>query len=236
MQWYYLSQSHERIAASEEQLPLLASRGTLRATTMLWRRGMSGWRPCGEVKPELFTASVDRDSDHPHPAADAMAVRGAVAGMARTLAGYAVWLRVTGVICLVASLAVMVVVCQAGWHTYDRGLTFIAEHLPWHASIAEKGHTTIYTWVHFTMLLAAGFVLSALGVLLLRAASRVVLARDTASEPLLGRALQSIGSWFALVVVWVLLNLVFWLSLTVWLGWDKAWEKESVLAVPAVSV
>src|SRR5688572_2702038 len=92
MQWYYLSESYERIPVSEAQFAALAARGILRPATPVWRKGMADWTACGEVKPEIFTASVARTSDEHHPVTDSAAVRGTIIGLSRALAGYRPWL------------------------------------------------------------------------------------------------------------------------------------------------
>ena len=115
MQWYYLSDSHERIAVSEAQFTSLAAGGVLRPATPVWRKGMADWAACGEVKPEVFAAGVSRDSDERHPITDNAAVRGTVIGLARTLAGYNVWLRIFGVLMLIFAVAEMALL---GWETW----------------------------------------------------------------------------------------------------------------------
>jgi GYF domain 2 len=237
MQWYYLSDTHERIAASEEQFPLLVSRGVVRATTMIWRRGMSGWSSCGQIKPELFSAALAGGVAQNHPAADAIAVRGTVTGLARTLAGYAVWFRIAGVLCLMLCLSVMTALAQAGFVTYDRGVRFLFDYLPWSQKMAEMDAVNIYFWAHFAVAVIGAFILCMLGVLLLRAASRAIQARETGSEAILTAALRNAGAWFVTAVVWVLFNALCWGALTLWMEWDNVWKKdESKPAAPAVAV
>lgn len=57
MSWYYANEKDEQIAASEEELQRLASRGELRSDALIWREGMRDWEAAARVKPEWFTPS-----------------------------------------------------------------------------------------------------------------------------------------------------------------------------------
>jgi len=222
MQWYYLSDSHERIAISEAQFIPLALRGVLRPATPVWRKGLPDWAACGEVKPEIFTATVARDSDERHPVTDNAALRGTVTGLARTLADYRVWMRIAGCLLLAAALLLL---AGAGWQIWlliEGRAESIHRWLPFHGELEKRA---LLDWSGYALigLETVSAVLSAAsGWLLFRSASDSLAARETGSEPRVHSAVRSAGRSLIITVIWSVILLLAALGLTLWLGWETA--------------
>ncbi len=233
MDWHYLSDTHERIAVHEAQLAPLAARGVLRPATPVWRKGMGDWAACGEVKPEIFTAAVSGGDDHPHSGATAAVMQGTVMGLARTLAGYNVWLRILGIALLVSAVLMAVSEVWTIW---------------WLANADEADWNVLYSAIHRVsipksavwaivafqglLLLLTGWA----GWMLLLAAGRAKRAAQSGSEPVLAQAVRDTGRYFILSVVILLTGIVFWTAMVLWLGWDVAWPGESKPAERVISV
>jgi len=222
MQWYYLSDSHERIAISEAQFVPLAARGVLRPATPVWRKGMADWLACGEVKPEIFTAAVARDSDERHPVTDIAAVRGTVIGFSRTLADYRVWMRIAGGLLLAAALLILAGIGWQAWLIIDERAEAIHRWLPFREVLEKRA---LLDWSVFVLigLEAVTAILGAwAGGLLMHSASRALAARETGSEPGLHTALRSAGRSLVIGIVWMVCVILAALGLALWLGWDNA--------------
>jgi len=233
MDWYYLSDSHERIAVSEAQLAPLAARGVLRPATPVWRKGMGDWAACGEVKPEIFTAAVSGGDEQRHSGAASAVMQGTVIGLARTLAGYNVWLRILGIALLLSALSLTLSSAASLWwalHADEADWADLFSHLPqvsvpksavW-AAIGMQGVSILLTgWTGWVLLLAAG---------------RAKRAAQSGSEPVLAQAIRDTGRYFILSVVIILTGIIFWTAMVVWLGWDftrpdKAKPAEKVISV-----
>jgi hypothetical protein len=233
MQWYYLSDSHERIALSEAQFPVLAARGLLRPTTPVWRKGMSGWTACGEVKPEIFAAGVARDSDRNHSVSDSAAVKGTLIGVARTLAAYRVPVRIIGGFTLVFATALVALLTWQTWtwikygvESLDKGYIFMDQ---------VKTHWPVI-WIIVAIEAVTAILAIWAGCVLLRSANTAVRARQSGSEQNLTLALQQTCRYFVICVVVLLLNAIVWIGLSLWLGWDKAFPVPGAAPVPKVSV
>jgi len=54
--WYYLVDGRQQGPVDESMLQQGLSAGTLSAETLLWREGLAGWQPAGEVAPHLLPA------------------------------------------------------------------------------------------------------------------------------------------------------------------------------------
>lgn len=57
MDWVYVSETGERLPASEAELASLVHHGALKPSTLLWRPGAPDWQPAIAVKPELFAGA-----------------------------------------------------------------------------------------------------------------------------------------------------------------------------------
>lgn len=55
-EWHYTGTGANVETASEEQLQELAASGVISRQTFVWRQGMAGWAPAGEVCPQIFAA------------------------------------------------------------------------------------------------------------------------------------------------------------------------------------
>jgi len=222
MQWYYLSDSHERIAISEAQLAPLAARGTVRPATPVWRKGMADWAVCGEVLPQIFAAGIARDSDQRNPLADNAAVRGTVIGISRTIAGYNGWFRILGFALFLPALAGLAGTGYLTWLWLSEGTK--ALHLL-HILPGFASDDPLLLWI----LAAAQGITALAGILagwsLLRAASLAKQARESGNEHNLNAAIHSLGRYFVIAVSMLLFGLILWLSLILWTGWDKAFPK-----------
>ncbi len=240
MQWYYLSDTHERIALSDAQFPVLAARGVLRPATPVWRKGMADWTACGEVMPEIFTAAVTRDSDQRMGLTDHTAAKGTIVGVARTLAGYRVWMRILAGL----TLAVAIILCGLlGWETWTlikygtealgmalalgvvtgwETWTFIKFGAPNFdtapmAQVRDQVNTNMWAlWVIIAIQVVTAVLAVWAALILLQAASRSRAARESGSEPLLHLSLRGVGHYAVLCVVGIVLNLAVWISLSLW--------------------
>lgn len=222
MQWYYLSDSHERIAISEAQFIPLAVRGVLRPATPVWRKGLPDWTACGEVKPEIFTATVARDSDERHPVTDNAAVRGTVTGLSRTLADYRLWMRIAGGLLLSAALLLLALAGWQVWLLIDDHAEAIHRWLPFHGELEKRA---LLDWSGYALIgleTVSAVLSAAAGWLLFRSASDAFAARETGSEQRAHAAVRSAGRSLMITVIWSVMLILAALGLTLWLGWEKA--------------
>lgn len=233
MDWYYLSDSHERIAINEAQLAPLALRGILRPATPVWRRGMSDWAACGEVKPEIFSDAVAGDGDQRHSGAVTAAVNGTVTGIARALAGYNVWLRIFGVALLLAAVALSVSTVLTAWYlgrANDAEWKLILEQVQV-SGVPKSAVWVLIAFEGISILLTAWG-----GFLLLCAASRAKQAAAAGSEQVLTAAIRDTGRYFLTAVVMVLVTILFWAAMVVWLGKEVTFPGKEPSAEKSVSV
>lgn len=234
MQWYYLSDTHERIAISEAQIAPLAARGTLRPTTPVWKKGLSGWVPCGELLPQIFAAGVVRDSDERNPVLDSAAVRGTVSGIARTLAEYHVWLRILGSLLILGGLAALAATGYAlVLHYFPKSAApaAIAGLLP----VLPEG-MELDGWLKVSLLTAGALIAVWPGILLLRTATLASRAAASGEELLLNRAIRSVGRYAVVSVSLMLLSLIALLSWVLYVGYDKAFPPPEPPAAKAVAI
>ena len=232
MDWYYLADTHERIAISEAQLAPLAASGILRPATPVWRKGMGDWAACGEVKPEIFTEAVSGRGER-NPAAEGGLVTGVVIGLARTLAGYNVWLRTLGVVLLITAVGTCVSLAVTTYYLItanDEAWKLILENLHW-ATVPKAAVWAVLAFQAVTLLLTgwAGFVL-------LLAAARAKRAAQSGSELMLTAALRETGRYFLTIVIAVILSLLFLGGLVLWLGWDVVRPSEKGPAEKSISI
>lgn len=232
MDWYYLSDTHERIAISEAQLAPLAASGILRPATPVWRKGMGDWAACGEVKPEIFTEAVSGRGER-NPAAEGGLVSGAVIGLARTLAGYNVWLRTLGVVLLITAVGTCVSLAVTAYYLItanDEAWKLMLENLHW-ATVPKAAVWALLAFQAVTVLLTgwAGFVL-------LLAAARAKRAAQSGSEMMLAAALRETGRYFLTMVIVVILSVLFVGGLVLWLGWDVVRPSEKGPAEKSISI
>jgi hypothetical protein len=219
MQWYYLSDSYERIPVSEEQFGALAARGVVRPATPVWRKGMADWTACGEVKPEIFLEGVTRASEERNPLADNMALRGTVIGLGRALAAYNGWIRVLGGGLLVLASCAGGLLAWEFWLLVTHGFEGWIEACP---ALAPAKEHAWFPWLMLSLqALTAGLTVWS-GLLLLQAAGKARRAMDSGSESVLTSALRDVGRHFLVAAVVIVLVIVCSLGLLLWLGWDKA--------------
>ncbi len=233
MQWYYLSDTQERIAISEAQFLPLAARGVLRPATPVWRKGMTDWTACGEVKPEIFALAVVRDSDERHPVTDNAAVRGTVIGLSRTLAAYNVWLRIFGTIILLITAGVAALLTWEVWTLLKYGIE------AWGESYLLSGKLTENRWIPWLMLAvqAVGLLLTGWsGFLLFSAASKAKRAAGSGDEPVLVAAIQAVGRFFIVSTVTFIVTMGLWIGLLLWLGWDTAFPPPEAREEPRITI
>lgn len=57
MDWVYVSETGERLSASEAELASLAHNGVLKPATLVWHAGAPDWQPAIAAKPEIFAGS-----------------------------------------------------------------------------------------------------------------------------------------------------------------------------------
>jgi uncharacterized protein (TIGR00266 family) len=57
-EWHYTATGENVEIASEDALHQLVATGAVSPQTLLWRQGMAGWAPAGEVFPQLFSVST----------------------------------------------------------------------------------------------------------------------------------------------------------------------------------
>jgi hypothetical protein len=215
MQWYYLSDSFERIPMSEAQFTALAARGILRPATPVWRKGMADWTACGEVKPEIFAAGVHRGSDENNPAAGSAAIHGTIIGLSRALASYNPWLRILGVVLIVIATGVFSLLGWESWNVLEFGVD------EW-----KKGHVFLerllsQVWVVWA-LLAFQAVSASLtfwcGLLLLRSAARAKRAMESGDERILTSAIHDTGRYFLITALVTIFGIILWLGVWLWVS------------------
>jgi len=233
MQWYYLSESYERIPVSEAQFTALAARGIVRPATPVWRKGMADWAACGEVKPEIFTAGVTRGSDEHHPAADNAAVRGTIIGLSRTLAAYNPWLRILGVVLLVigtGSLALL------GWETWILFRSGFDEWSRGNVLLKPLQDHVWIVWLALAWHVLMAFLSVWCGLLLLRAAARAKRAMESGNEHMLTSAIHDTGRYFLITAVTIVLSILCWLGLFLWMSRQSAFPAPPSPAEKRVTV
>jgi len=233
MDWYYLSDNHERIPVSEAQLMPLAARGILRPATPVWRRGMGDWAACGEVKPEIFTEATIASGDQRLSGTMSAAMSGTVIGLARTLAGYNVWLRIFGVTLLVAAAGLCISMFLTIWYLGS------ADDAQWklmleQSQVANVPKMAVWALVGFE---GINFLLTGwCGFLLLCAAGRAKHAAATGNEHVLTAAIRDTGRYFLTSVMLVLLGVLFWTGMIIWLGKDVTFPGKPGAPEKAVSI
>lgn len=236
MLWYYLSDTHERIAVSDAQLVPLAARGVLRPATPMWRKGLADWTPCGELKPEIFAAAVIRDSDERNPVTDNVAVRGTVIGLSRTLAGYGPWLRITAVALLAAAILILAGIGWQSWLLIDGRAADIHRWLPFRGELDQRG---ILDWAVCGVIAfeAVSAVIAVwMGSLLVRSAAGAKRAANTGGETDLHGSMRNAGRSLAIAIVWATILIVTALSASLWLGWEKAFPAAPPRAEDVITI
>lgn len=98
----------------EERLRALALGGVLRPTTLLWRRGMSGWQSCGEVRPELFAPPTPAELALPPDDTRSPAAQLALQRIGEGVRPYLPWIGACGWISVIGSALVLIGVLIAG--------------------------------------------------------------------------------------------------------------------------
>ncbi len=233
MQWYYLSDTQERIAISEAQFLPLAARGVLRPATPVWRKGMTDWTACGEVKPEIFALAVVRDSDERHPVTDNTAVRGTVIGLSRTLAAYNVWLRIFGTVILLLTAGLAALLTWEVWTLLKSGIE------AWGEGYFLSDKLTENRWIPWVMLTvqAVGLLLTGWsGFLLFSAASKAKRAARSGDEPVLVAAIQAVGRFFIISAITFIVTMGLGIGLLLWLGWDTAFPPPEAREAPRITI
>lgn len=215
MLWYYVSDRQERLAVPEDQMSALAGTGILRPTTLVWTRGMAEWVSAGELKPELFlnTAAVYRPGV---PEADA----GLVGDLARTLRTYAGWVEVSGWLhglAAVSCVAAGTVVGYFAWRRPERLEAWTADLAPAFQALGRQ------PWWTVGGLAALALVLFFMSGQLIGGASRARRAEHLRSREELRIALRSMGSFFRVTVVSLLLG--FLLLVSAGLYHYRPWHK-----------
>jgi hypothetical protein len=233
MDWYYLSDNHERIAVSEAQLVPLAARGILRPATPVWRKGMADWAACGEVKPEIFTEAATGSGDQRPSGALASAVNGTVIGLGRTLAGYNVWMRIAGISSHILAAGLCITTVLTVWY-WGR-----ADEAQWKLILEQmhvKGLPQAAVWA------LAGFqglsvILAAwCGFLLLCAAGRAKEAAASGNEYVLTAAIRDMGRYILTFTILMIVSVLFWAGMIVWLGRDVEFLEKEKPSEKAVSI
>ena len=233
MQWYYLSDSHERIALSDAQIPVLAAPGVLRPTTPVWRNGLVDWTACGEVKPEIFAGGVMRDSNKSLAIPDSVAIQGTVVGVARVLAGYRWWLWIYGGFMMLIAMAGMAFTGWSIWKIVDIGLDAINHGYGFMDQMKDYG------WVIWLLLAFESLVLIGTGWagwMLIVGGIRAKQARESGSEQILTGSIRNIGRYFIFAVLMLFLNIAAVIGLGLWLGWDKVFPMPGPPPASRVSV
>jgi hypothetical protein len=58
MSWHYSPDGKEHREVPDAEFHSLVREGTIRPDTLVWREGMTGWKPAGSVAPELFSTQL----------------------------------------------------------------------------------------------------------------------------------------------------------------------------------
>ncbi len=54
MQWFYANESDQQVAFEEENFEALVEGGSIKKDTLVWNEVLPDWKPCLDVRPELF--------------------------------------------------------------------------------------------------------------------------------------------------------------------------------------
>ncbi len=54
MEWFYANESDQQVSFQEENFQELVEAGSIKEDTLVWNETMSDWKPCGEIRPDLF--------------------------------------------------------------------------------------------------------------------------------------------------------------------------------------
>jgi len=73
MDWFYANESEQQISFDEENFQNLVAEGSIKEGTLVWNETMKDWKPCSEVRPDLFgivpSPSTSFSSDPSQPPA-----------------------------------------------------------------------------------------------------------------------------------------------------------------------
>ena len=68
MEWFYANESDQQVSFQEENFQGLVETGSIKEGTLVWNETMSDWKPCSEVRPDLFGVSASSSLDNSIPA------------------------------------------------------------------------------------------------------------------------------------------------------------------------
>jgi hypothetical protein len=212
MNWYYLTDRQERVSVGEEQLAPLAAGGVLRPNTLVWRKGMSGWAVCAEVRPELFSES----------GAGAGATDARTIEQARALACHAPWMGVFSAAMILAGAVLMAftAAAAAGWLL---GMGWFRELM---RQVVPGGEVAaVHGWCGLSAGVLASLSLMVPGSMLAVAAGQVKRAARRGDPSLLAAALRNLGRFFQVSVMGALLLTVLSGVWSLWTWRDRALPK-----------
>ncbi|MEM6914991.1 MAG: DUF4190 domain-containing protein [Verrucomicrobiota bacterium] len=107
MKWTYAEKSGLQHAVEESELPALVASGCITEDTLVWNETMSDWRPCGEVRPDLFNSSPTPPALTPSERTQVRALSAHTPGAPPSLDGLALSSMIFGILGLVSCLLIL---------------------------------------------------------------------------------------------------------------------------------
>jgi len=77
MDWYYANDSDQQVPITEADMPHLVASGTIRRDTLVWNETLPDWKPCIEVRPDLFSTTSPVAGGHSTASAQTVATAAA---------------------------------------------------------------------------------------------------------------------------------------------------------------
>ncbi len=68
MEWFYANESDQQVSFQEENFQGLVEAGSIKEGTLVWNETMSDWKPCSDVRPDLFGVAASSPPDNSIPA------------------------------------------------------------------------------------------------------------------------------------------------------------------------
>lgn len=68
MEWFYANESDQQVSFQEENFQGLVEAGSIKEGTLVWNETMSDWKPCSDVRPDLFGIAASSSPDNSIPA------------------------------------------------------------------------------------------------------------------------------------------------------------------------
>ena len=233
MDWHYLSEHQERIPVPEERLRALALGGVLRPTTLLWRRGMSGWQSCGEVRPELFAPPTPAELALPAEDTRSPAAQLALQRIGEGVRPYLPWIGACGWISVIGSALLLIAAIIAALF-----LALAADKLKLRLIDAGLSSSVAEDQLKLGLILGgtglAAIVGILLGIRLIRTRRQLTRSWIHGSVEELQRALSGFGAYFTTQAATVATCILIALGVVVYRTWPEKKKADEPKETPKV--